>query len=77
MITTLDSIPTGCRARVTKILSIGKGIVDRLYQLGIVPGVIVEIVANYGYGPVVVKIHGSETAIGRGIARKIVVEKID
>lgn len=75
--TTLDNLPSGSIARVVKIIDTCRGFINRLYQLGILPGVIVEVVANYGCGPIVVKIHGSETAIGRGIARRIIVERLE
>lgn len=75
--TTLDNLPSGSKARIVRIMDSCKGFINRLYQLGILPGAVIEVVANHGCGPVVIKIHESETAIGRGIARRIIVEKID
>ncbi len=72
-VTTLDTLPPGTRARIIDIRG-GRGIIYRLYQMGFTPGSIVEVVANYGYGPIVIRIRGVETAIGRGVARKIFVE---
>lgn len=74
---TLDNLPSGSKARIVEIRVASLNIADRLYQIGFVPGSIVEVVANYCKGPIIVKIHGCETAISRGIASKIIVEKID
>lgn len=54
----------------------GKGIISRLAGMGIGIGQIVEVVKNEGRGPVIVKVGESKVAIGRGMASKIVVEKV-
>ncbi len=56
---------SGCKAK------------ERLLQLGIVPGTIIKIkrLAPFS-GPLIVSIEGSDVALGRGIAKKILVEKI-
>ncbi len=76
MRTTLDMLPTGSRARIVGYTMKSGGWVYRLYQMGFTPGAIVEVVANYGYGPIIVRIMGVEVAIGRGIARRIIVEPL-
>lgn len=70
---TLDLLPPGSRARIVSIQSRGRWIY-RLYQMGLIPGSIVEVVVNYGYGPLVIRVHGVEFSIGRGIARRIMVQ---
>ncbi|ADV64530.1 FeoA family protein [Desulfurococcus mucosus] len=75
METTLDSAPPGSRVRISSILHHG-GWVHRLYQLGVFPGVIVEVVHNEGRGPVVIRVNGSEVVLGKGLARRIVVEQL-
>lgn len=56
---------SGCRSK------------ERLLQLGIVPGVILKIkrLAPFA-GPLIVSIEGSDVVLGRGIAKKIIVEEI-
>jgi len=50
----------------------GYGFVRRLAELGIVPGVKIKI-ENNSWGPIVVSISGFKIALGRGMARKILV----
>ncbi len=60
-----------------KIISIqgGKGLIVRFNNLGIREGVWVKKVAGYFRGgPVVIKIDGTQLALGRGMASKIMVE---
>jgi len=62
------------RVRILEITG-GKGFVRRLSDLGLFPGQVVEIVSRGP--PVVVRVNDSEIAIGRGVARKIVVEELN
>jgi Fe2+ transport system protein FeoA len=39
--------------------------------LGFTPGSVIKMVENYHRGPVLVKIHDTEVAIGRQLAEKI------
>ncbi|WP_434731448.1 ferrous iron transport protein A [Thermogladius sp. KZ2Tp1] len=71
---TLDNARPGARLRIVSVD--GRGWVQRLYQMGLLPGSIVEVVSNYGVGPVVLRVMGVEVAIGRGIARRIYVEEV-
>ncbi|HHS49062.1 MAG TPA: ferrous iron transport protein A [Desulfurella acetivorans] len=50
---------------------------ERLLQLGIIPGAILKIkrLAPFS-GPLIVSIEGSDVVLGRGIAKKIIVEKV-
>lgn len=56
---------SGCRSK------------ERLLQLGIIPGVVLKIkrLAPFS-GPLIVSIEGSDVVLGRGIAKKIIVENI-
>jgi ferrous iron transport protein A len=49
----------------------------RLQEMGLLPGKIIEVVRNTNTGPVEINVMGSNLAIGRGIASKILVEEID
>jgi|Deesub1362A_J573_1020465.scaffolds.fasta_scaffold00039_8 ferrous iron transport protein A len=56
-------------------LMAGKGLTRRLCEMGIVPGARVKVLL-IGHGPIVVETMGSRIAIGKGMASKILVEKI-
>ena len=64
-------------ARVIDIQG-GHGIRQRLSQMGIHPGDVVTIL-RYGAlgGPILIEVHGSQVALGRGIASRIVVEEAE
>ncbi len=47
----------------------------RLTSLGFTPGVGIEIVQNFGRGPMIVEIRGTRIALGRGEASKIFVNR--
>ena len=69
----LDRLPPGARGEIVDVAWRGHGFLHRLYQMGLTPGTVVEVVANYGRGPLIVRVRGVETAIGRGIASRILV----
>lgn len=73
----LDLVKGGSRVVVKTIQSNGKGIVGRLYHMGILPGEKIEVISNKGHGPIIVKIKETEIALGRGLARRIFVEVIN
>ncbi len=68
---TLDLVPPGGRVRIVDLRG-GRELVSRLMQMGLHPGAIVEVVEN-SKGPVLVRVRGVVIALGRGLARKIVV----
>lgn len=70
----LDELPRGAKARVVRIEA-GTRALRRLVEMGFTPGAIVEVVADYG-GPILVKVRGTVIAIGRGMARKVLVEPL-
>ena len=72
----LETLPTGSRARIVYLQTPGRWS-QRLIQMGFIPGEVVEVVLNRGAGPVVVKVMGATVSLGRGIARRIIVEPIN
>ena len=50
--------------------------VARLYQMGLYPGSIVEVLNNQGIGPVTIRAIGVMFALGRGMSDKILVEQL-
>ena len=74
MTITLDSIGENQKARVVSI-SGGWGIRQRLGCLGIHPGDTITVKRSaIMRGPILINVHGNQVALGRGVARKIIVE---
>lgn len=75
--TSLDQIFENRRAKVIDIQG-GKVIRQRLSQMGIHIGDIITIL-RFGAlrGPILIEVHGSQVALGRGIASRIIVEEIE
>ncbi|MGQ9701328.1 MAG: FeoB small GTPase domain-containing protein [bacterium] len=70
----LISLRPGEKGKVIEILG-GKGLVNRLEALGIIPGAeITKVSEQLMHGPVVIKIGNTQVAIGYGMARKIMVQ---
>lgn len=74
MITTLDRLKKGAKARIIDFLC-GKKAKMRLNELGLVNGGKIEMVNKISNGPIKIKVRGSEMAIGNGLARKILVKE--
>jgi len=74
---TLDQIIENRKAKVLDIQG-GHGVRKRLSQMGIHPGDIITIL-RFGAlrGPILVEVHGSQVALGRGIASRIIVEEVE
>jgi ferrous iron transport protein A len=70
----LSEIPTGENV-VIESLCEGNELNRRLTSLGFTPGTGVEIVQNFGRGPMIVSVRGTRIALGRGEAAKIFVYK--
>lgn len=77
ILVTLDQLYQNKRAKVIDIQG-GQGIRQRLSQMGIHPGDVITIL-RYGAlgGPILIEVHGSQVALGRGIAARITVEEMD
>jgi ferrous iron transport protein A len=71
---TLDQLEPGNKARVLDIRA-GHGLQRRLSYLGIHLGDTVRLSGRGAFrGPLLVRVHGMQVALGRGVARHIVVE---
>ncbi len=66
----LDLLNTGERGTV-KYLGGGHQVVSRLAALGFTPGVRIQVVQNYGHGPIIVSLRDSRIALGRGEAKRV------
>jgi ferrous iron transport protein A len=72
----LDRVPKSRRAQVLCVTS-DHGANRRLAQLGIVAGEVVEVRRSAPLGgPILVEVHGSTVALGRGLARKVLVRML-
>jgi ferrous iron transport protein A len=63
-----------------KVVSIegGTGLVRKLTDLGVYPGSMLEVLSGYHRGgPIVLSVKGSRFGIGRGMASRIVVKRVD
>lgn len=72
-IKTLEDIGEGSKVKI-RCLNCGSEMKHRLCCLGISCGQFVEMVKNDVKGPLILKVLDSKIVIGRGQARKIVVE---
>jgi ferrous iron transport protein A len=76
LIQTLDNLKAGQKAKVVEVRG-GWGLRQKLSELGILPGQILTMASpSLWRGPVRVQIHSNEIALGRGVARKVVVEVV-
>jgi Fe2+ transport system protein FeoA len=55
-------------------VSAGRGLSQRLADMGLTPGTLLTIINNHGAGPVLINLRGTRLALGFGIAQKITVE---
>ena len=72
----LSALATG-EAAVVYQLAGGRGFVSRLATLGFTLGVEVNMVQNFGHGPLIVMVRDTRVALGRGEAMKVLVGEND
>ena len=53
----------------------GRGAMQRLTDMGLIPGERLKVLHNSGYGSIAVFIKGAKVALGHGLAAKIIVEE--
>ncbi len=51
----------------------GHGLVSRFAAMGFTPGSLITVINNHRRGPILVYVHGSRVALGRGEAAKVLV----
>ncbi|MGC9003046.1 MAG: FeoA family protein [Dictyoglomus sp.] len=76
MVIPLAMVSEGERVEIVDFIKPGRGLLCRLRDIGISPGRIVEVLANQGHGPILLKIGESRIAIGRGMAMKILTRRV-
>ena len=72
--TLLSDLPSGETAFFYRF-DAGREAAGRLTSLGFTPGAQIDVLQNYGRGPLVVSVRGSRVALGREEAQKILVKK--
>ena len=55
----------------------GRGLTQRLVDMGLIPGTPVRIINSQMPGPVIIDLRGSRLALGYGVAQKIIVERLE
>lgn len=73
-IMSLTDFVTGDKGRVDSI-NAGRRASKRLYEMGFNTGASVKVVKNDS-GPIIVSLNGNKVALGRGLAGKILLEKL-
>ncbi len=54
----------------------GRRVYQYLYDLGVVPGAVVEVLSSSFFrGPVRIRVGGTDIALGRGVALKVIVRE--
>ena len=71
----LTDVRPGERVLVAEVDG-GHRVTSRLSDLGVFAGTVIELIRGNGHGPVIIRIGPSRLALGRGVAEKIVVDRI-
>ncbi len=70
----LHLLPPGKEGSVYAVLGPGKGVQLRLAALGLRPGTHVRVLGRGpGHGPLLVEVDGTRVALGRGVAKRILI----
>ena len=71
----LSQAKSGELVRVKEILG-GQRAVTRLREMGLVEGALVKVIDKPIIGPIIVEVNGTKIALGRGMAKKVIVEPV-
>jgi len=69
----LSDAPEGVELQVVAVDARGWGRIRRLLEIGLTPGTRIRIVSR-APGPIIVEVRGTRFALGRGHARRVLVE---
>jgi ferrous iron transport protein A len=71
----ITEVEIGQKLKVLKIE--GRGSERRLFEMGIMPGVELILIARHPFkGPLVIRVGNADVALGRSIANKVKVEAV-
>jgi Fe2+ transport system protein FeoA len=65
----------GERVRLSEIRG-GCGLTHRLTELGLTPGVEMEVLQQSGMGPLILSVRDTRLALGRGMAHRVLVHPL-
>ena len=71
----LSTAIKGEKVRITRVAG-GRGFVRRLNEMGLYPGLDIEIISDCHTGPFIIGLEGLRFSIGFGMAKKIFVESL-
>jgi len=71
-LTPLAAVHSGGQVRLVSILA-GHDLRSRLAGMGLLPGMKLTVVRNTGGGPLVISVHNTRLALGRGMVHRMLV----
>jgi ferrous iron transport protein A len=71
----LNEMKPGKRSFVRQLCG-GNDFMSRMAALGFTIGVEVQVVQNFSHGPIIVSVRDTHVALGRGEAKKVLVEEV-
>ena len=71
----LNTLKNGSRAEVSCIAA-GSKARSRLASLGLIQGALLQVIANPGFGPLLLSVGESRLMVERGIATKVLVQQV-
>jgi Fe2+ transport system protein FeoA len=71
---TLGTVKSGQLVQISSLKG-GHHFLSRLASLGFTPGAKLQVIQNYGHGPIIVRLRDTRVALGRGEAEKILVQR--
>ena len=69
----LTMVSAGEKVRIVGVRA-GRGLNQRLADMGLTPGTTIEVITRHGMGPVLIDFRGSRLVLGFSAAQKIMVE---
>lgn len=72
----LAGVPTGQQVRLMDVRA-GHDLRARLAGMGLLPGMKLTVVRNNGGGPLVVLVHNTRLALGRGMVHRMLVAPLE
>ena len=75
MTTSLDKLSVGAAAKVVQLQG-GLGFQQQVQDLGLELGQVLRKIQHTGSGPILIEFQSQRAAVGRGIARRIIVDEL-
>lgn len=75
VVKSLNEVPVGRRMRIRQLRG-GKVFITRMTVLGFTEGAEIQVIQNFGHGPLITIVRGVRVALGRGEALKVLVQEV-